>query len=918
MNAENARITLSMDKDWSFHLGNVDNHVGVSHNEVYGRAKAGACAGVPQSDFVCDDKWEIVNIPHDWSVKQPFDTNGSPSWGYKPKGVGWYRKSFYMLDEYKGKQLSLTFEGVAKNCVVYYNGSVLYRHFSAYEPFTVDITDRTLFGNTPNTLAVYVDATEWEGWWYEGAGIYRHIRLDVKSKVNIAENGIFVKPQLKKDKWVCEISADIQNCDYKDKSIRVLCEIINKQSGEKSAEYKFETFASAYAVTSKSVYLYIENPQLWDIDSPNLYECRISVLDGDKVLDNDSVNFGFRTIDFTPDKGFFLNGRNVKLFGTCNHQDHGGIGVAVPDSIHEYRISRLKEMGSNAYRCAHGMPHKELLDACDKLGMLVMDENRNFESSDECLGQLRTMVKRDRNHPSVIMYSIFNEEPLQSTPEGAKMAEKMSYEIRRLDDTRFVTGAMNGGVTEDDGCVNVLDVCGANYQIWTYEKFHEKFPDKCFIGSETTSTFAVRDCYKTDKSKNEISCYDENPADWGNTVRQTWAAILKNDFCAGGFMWTGFDYLGEPTPHVWPSVSSFFGMMDICGFPKDAYYLCQAIFKNEPVVHVLPHWNFKGHEGEIIRVMSHTNCEEAELFVNDKSHGKKKIVLTEQAYWEVPFEAGSLKLVGYNGGEKAGECVRETAGEAVKIKLVPYRDYMYDNGLDAIPVNIIAYDEQDREVTDAEFEVELTCEGGDIIGTSNGNPNSHEDFTSSVRHLFHGKAQAVIQCKQNVNCLTLSGKCGKIKCEKLCVAIKQGIGIACVPSSAEIVLNSWRMSAKLLDEKPDVSVKFAESDMNSLEPVSFRGSTQEKFNGQKGKFALYRTTADIPEKINGKSPFLHFNSLCGDFEFYIDGEYYGHTQSWWGGTFDINLENMAGKREISVICKCEGDGAGICSTVVIR
>lgn len=921
MTEQVGRITLSMDMDWSFHLGEIDVGNDVSHGVVYGTAKAGACRGVPKSDFDARN-WETVNLPHDWSVKRKFDWNGSPSWGYKPKGTAWYRKAFFLPEDYSDKELSITFEGVAKNAAVYFNGSVIYRNFTAYAPFTVDITDRAHFGDSPNVIAVHVDANEWEGWWYEGAGIYRHVRLDVKSRINIAEDGIFVKPEKRGDKWIANISAELKNCGYEDSAALILCKIFDRATGEQKAEYKFRTEISAYSSKTKFIKLLIEEPKLWDIDEPNLYTCEISVLsaEDETVLDNAKTDFGFRTIRFDNEKGFFLNGRNVKLFGTCNHQDHGGIGVAVPDSIHEYRIGRLKEMGCNAYRCAHGMPHRELLDACDRMGMLVMDENRSFETSEECLGQLRKMVVRDRNHPSVIMYSIFNEEPLQSSPEGARMARRMSYEIRRLDDSRFVTGAMNGGVLDDDGAVLVLDVAGANYQMWTYEQFHKKYPDRCFVGSETTSTFSVRDCYKTDMSRNEISCYDEDPAGWGNTVRDTWDVILKNEFAAGGFMWTGFDYLGEPTPFTYPSVSSFFGMMDICGFAKDGYYLCQAIFKDEPVVHVLPHWNRSWKEGEIVRVMSHTNCEEAELFVNGRSCGRQKIELTKQAYWNVPYEPGELKLVGYNGGKAVGEDVRVTAGEVYEVRLEPWRDHMYGGGDDAIPVNLVAYDRYGNEVTDAEFAVTLECEGGEILGTSNGDPNCHEEFTSNIRSLFHGKAQAVIRCNMGVKSLTLRAKCGNIKCNELCVKVLDGESKAYVPSVKEQYLTDWKMTAELSDSAPDPRMEFLGSDMNSLEPVSIADGGQTKFRGRKDMYALYRTRAVIPCEINGKRPTLHFNSVWGECAVYIGGELIGKGDGEWAYPLDCPIESaMTGEKEITVVVKSRNEyGAGICSSVVIR
>lgn len=915
MSFSNERITRSMDKDWSFHLGDIPLHLGVDHGTIYGLAKAGACRGVPAADFNAGD-WETVTLPHDWSVKREFDKNGSPSWGYKPKGKAWYRKAFYLPKEYDGRQLTITFEGVAKDCTVYFNGSLIAHNYSAYAPFTIDISDRAIFENAPNVLAVFVDADGWEGWWYEGAGIYRHVELTVKNKIHIAQYGVFVHPEFSDGKWSCPVEVEIENGDLSDKStadVLVSCEIIDCENGEIAAAVSKEV--SVCSGAEVTLYPEIPDPKLWDIDNPDLYVCRVWL---DNGSDGEEVKFGFRTIAFDAEKGFFLNGRSLKIFGTCNHQDHGGVGVAVPDALHEYRISRLKEMGSNAYRCAHGMPPKKLLDCCDRMGMLVMDENRNFETSEQGLSELRKMVLRDRNHPSVIMYSIFNEEPLQGTAQGGKMARRMRDEIKRLDSSRFVTGAMNGGILESDGAADILDVCGINYQMWDYDEFHKKFPGQPALGSETTSTFSIRGCYKTDRANNVISCYDEDPADWGDNVRRTWDVLLNREWAAGGFMWTGFDYLGEPTPFEYPSVSSFFGMMDICGFAKDAFYLCQAIFKDEPVCHVLPHWNWRGREGEVIRVMSHTNCEEAELFLNGKSLGRKEIKLTEQAFWDVVFEPGEIKLVGYNGGKAAAECVRETTGEAVEIRIEPWKNAVYNDGIDAIPVNFIAYDAQGREVPDFNGKIKISCDGGEIIGTSNGDPNCHEEFTSSERSLFNGKAQAIVRCKAGTENLTLRADCGIVNCNSIGFDVLHRQGCDAIESVSEIFVVGWKMSAVLSDEKPDPNIVISDTDMNTMEAVSVSGGAPEKFGNSQGKYALYRTRCFLPAEINDKKPSLYFHQLWGKCEVYVGGKLAAECDHEWGYALEVPMDGDAGKKEISVVVQSNNIGAGICSSVVIR
>lgn len=908
-----------MDEDWSFHLGEVNIKIGNSHGDIYGTSKAGSVKGPPQSDFdTSDTTWQTVNIPHDWSVRQPFDKAGAPSWGYKPKGCAWYRKCFYIPEEFKGKNIALDFDGVAKNTEVYLNGSLMKRNFTGYAPFTVDISDRAQYGLNMNTLAVFVDASQWEGWWYEGAGIYRHAWLVITNKIHVDKYGIFVHPEKADDYWNVNIDISVNNTEFSDEMITVQFGIISPDNKEiLTAEQ--EILAKSYCKTDVKFTEKYKNPLLWDIDSPNLYKCVVKVLKNGNEIDCDSANFGFRTISVDSKKGFFLNGKHVKLFGTCNHQDHGGIGVAVPDSIHEYRIQRLKDMGTNAYRCAHGMPHKELLDACDKLGMLVIDENRSFETSDEKLDELRKMVLRDRNHPSVIMYSIFNEEPLQGTSDGKIMAERMRHEIHLFDNTKFVTGAMNGSILEENGAAQAVDICGVNYQILDCDDFHNKFPDVPMVGSETTSTFGIRGCYETNRDKNEISSYDEDPADWGNTVRQTWDYALNRDFCLGAFMWTGFDYLGEPTPFVWPSVSSFFGMMDSCGFPKDAYYLCQAIFKQEPIVHVLPHWNWKGKEGENIRVMSHTNCNEAELFVNGKSFGKQTNQLTKQSYWNVPYEQGELKLVGYNDGVPAGECIRETTGDAVAVVIKPWRNYMFNDGKDAIPINFIALDNQGREVPDANFAITIKAKGGEFLGTCNGNPNCHEDFTSSVISLFNGRCQGILRCFNGSETLTVSIECDKINCKPLHLEIKYRDSLSYIETVKEMSINNWKVSAEIYDNKPDPFMVVNSTDNNSFEAVTVVNGSLAKMNDKIGKYILYRANINVPLNLNNYAPALKFHGLWGRCSIYIGDNLVKEVEHQWSGECTISLEGFTGKQTINVVVKSLSEyGAGITAAVVVR
>lgn len=915
------RVVLSMDKGWSFHLGDIEKTKEKTHSFIYNTSKAGACPGAPQEDYDARD-WSVVDLPHDWAIRQPFSEEGAADWGYKKAGKAWYRKVFAIPEKYRDKELTIEFEGIASHAVVYFNGSVMHRSFSAYTPFQIDISDRAHFGSRPNVLAVFVDADVWEGWWYEGAGIYRHVWLNVKNPVHIPQYGLSIcMEEIEDNIWKVNLYTNICNQTHRDVEVRISTTLVDPDQELEVNINNEGVVCEAGEESQVETEFTIEDPKVWDIEEPNIYEVITKVFIEDELVDSDKTVCGFRTIAMDPEKGFILNGRPVKLLGTCNHQDYGGVGVAVPDAIHEYRIERLKAMGSNAYRCAHGMPHKELLDACDKLGMLVIDENRNFETSEEGLEQLRTMVLRDRNHPSVIMYSIFNEEPLQGTEEGMRMAHTMREEILALDDSRFVTGAMHNGIDLECSAVDSLDVCGINYQTDLYDAFHEKYPNMPVFASETTSAFSVRSCYENDAEKNMISSYDDQPAEWGRTVRATWRDIMERDYMAGAFMWTGFDYLGEPTPHTWPSVSSYFGLMDTCGYAKDAFYMAKAIFSKKPVCHVLPHWNHRGREGKPIRVMSHTNCDEAELIVNRKSYGRRKVDLYEQVEWEVPYQPGYIELIGYMDGMKVAHDVKITTGDPVRLKIVPWHRGMYNDGRDAMPVNIYAVDENGRGVPDASFEVDISVEGGIILGTSNGDPTCHEDFASGHRSLFNGRCQAIVQAEQGATQMVISAVAPEVDFGSLMIPLSTRKSPVFVESIRQQYLTGWKMTSVLFDERPDVNMHVDDYDMNTWMDVQVDDKTGAPaiFEDQEGKYGIYRIRTRIPASINGNVPTLHFEGVWGECQVYVNGELRGESCHEWPAPMDVELQQRdTGTAEIRVLIRSINFGAGLHSKVVFR
>jgi len=561
MGASPGRQVLSLDEGWWFHLGDVVSPVPNTHIGAYMANKAGWSRGAAKVDYD-DSDWRSVDLPHDWAMEGKFDPANHVDAGFLPRGIGWYRRYFRLEGSQRGRYLALKFDGVATHCTVYFNGHLVHRHFCGYTPFVIDISDIANFGEQLNVIAVRVDATYMEGWWYEGAGIYRHVWLIDTGRPHVAMDGVYVHPRkVNQRNWEVTIETEVVGGHEYEAQHEVV-----GPSGEILARLSGPAVTQSFRAT---------DPQLWSLEERNLYEVRTRILCRGQIVDAVNTKFGFRTIRFDANDGFFLNDKPLKLKGTCNHQDHAGVGVAVPDSIHRFRIARLLEMGSNAYRCAHNPPATELLDACDELGMLVMDENRNFGSSPEHLSQLAAMVRRDRNHPSVILWSICNEEAIQGTPVAGNIARAMVQEVKRLDPSRPVTAAVSGGLLNDDGIVQALDVVGINYQLNMYDAFHAKYPNAPVLAAETHSTFATRGAKRSDRDKCVMAGDGREAAPWGASAQAMWDAVSSRPFMAGLFAWTGFDYRGEPTPFEWPCVSSFFGLMDTCGFEKELFYTHQ-------------------------------------------------------------------------------------------------------------------------------------------------------------------------------------------------------------------------------------------------------------------------------------------------------------------------------------------------------
>ncbi len=469
------------------------------------------------------------------------------------------------------------------------------------------------------------------------------------------------------------------------------------------------------------------------------------------AVDTYETEFGIRTVRFDADQGFFLNGKPVKIKGTCNHQDHAGVGAALPDRIQYYRIERLKQMGSNGYRSSHNLPTPELLDACDRLGMLVMDETRMMSSNPEGLSELERLIRRDRNHPSVVIWSLGNEEPEQGSDRGMRIVSTMKRLARRLDPTRVVTVAQNGGWGK--GISGVVDVFGCNYHDKDVDGYHRDHPQQPMMGSETASTVSTRGIYANDKVKGYVSAYDVNYPPWATTAENWWSIYDARPFLAGGFAWTGFDYRGEPTPYGWPCINSHFGIMDVCGFPKDNFYYYKAWWTEtpgvKPVLHLFPHWNWAGKEGQEIEVWCHSNLERVELFLNGKSVGSQNVTRDKHLMWKVPYAPGVLEARGFKGTAQVMSVKRETTGPAAGVVLRPDRKQISADGEDVSMVTVEVVDAQGRVVPIADNEVAFRVTGsGKLIGVGNGDPSSHESDKAEKRRAFNGLCMAIVQASK--------------------------------------------------------------------------------------------------------------------------------------------------------------------------
>lgn len=805
--AENLRIREDFGWGWMFHLGDFSSHE-MAENDS-------------------SSEWRSVDLPHDWSIEGSFskDNPATISGGALPGGIGWYKKIFTVDDADKARMFFIEFDGIYRNSEVWINGQYLGKRPYGYSSFRYNLTPHLNAGKKTNMLAVRVDNSQQpNSRWYSGSGIYRNVWLVKTDRVAVDHWGTYVTtPAVSEEAAVINIRTKVKNYSDTSNDVNLHTKIIDPD-GNMVAEISTNEKISAGSVNEFNQEIKVSNPSLWSVNQPSLYKAVSTVIANGNQTDLYETGFGIRTFSFDKDKGFILNGKPIKILGVCNHHDLGCLGAAINVRALERRLEMLKDMGANAIRTSHNPPSPELLDLCDRMGFLVMDEafdmwkiektpfDYHLDWDEWHVRDLSDMVLRDRNHPSVILWSIGNEIQEQYYPQGSDMAKELSGIVKSLDSTRPVISACNNPVPENSLLKSgSLDLIGFNYREKTWVDFHKNFPGKVFIATETTSALASRGHYdmpadeirvwpftfeqmmeavkkqdfsifnseanpfKGGNPDNTCSSYDNCHVPWGSTHEESWRLIKKYDFLSGLFIWTGFDYIGEPTPYNWPSRSSYFGIIDLAGFPKDAFYLYQSEWTDKPVLHILPHWNWEGREGQNIDVWVYTNCREVELFLNDKSLGKKSKASPDELHlaWSVPFEAGTLKAVGKFDGKPDMITEVKTADSPAKIMLKADRDTINAAGRDLSFVTVSITDKDGNLVPDADNLVNFNVTGpGSILAVDNGSQTSMESFQAPYRKAFNGLCLAVIKADKNKGEIKFEAKADGLQAVLLTITVK--------------------------------------------------------------------------------------------------------------------------------------------------
>ena len=793
MNAQNVRETIRLDDGWKFAFGNAadpkkDFGCGTEYFNYLTKANSIHNEGPYVANFN-DSTWQEVKVPHDWVTILPYADVASHSHGYKTVGykypetsVGWYRKTINIPACDLGKHIALQFDGIFRNARVWFNGFYMGTEPSGYATQVYDVTEYVNYGGD-NLICVRADATLEEGWFYEGAGIYRDAWLMKSAAVGVAPFGTFVYADLKQpyDKVTIYVETEVNNHSLTTQQCEVSHRLLDADGREVAkSESSTIMLRAKQTLNSQLLTLNLNTPHLWSPADPYLYKVETTVKVDGCVTDVYETTTGIRDVEFDADRGFLLNGQPLKLKGVNMHQDHAGVGAAIPDALQAWRIKQLKKMGCNAYRASHNPMTPALLDICDREGILVIDENRLTGINEEHLRLLERMIKRDRNHPSVILWSNGNEEwGMENTIQGTRIAAAMREYTHLLDPTRHSTIANAGGREMVKG----LDVVGFNYIVQNdVDNQKKNNPTWKIVGTEETTGCGTRGWYFKDEKYpgRMVSLNRTMEQNYENIIERGWKFYDERPWAAGLFYWTGFDYRGEPNPLSYPAHDSEFGILDYCGFPKDEAYYLKSWWTDEPVLYIFPHWNLQGHEGEEVEVWAYSNCDEVELTVNGKKLGRQPMPRNGHLKWKAVYQPGRVEATGYKNGKRILTKTIETTKAAAKVVLKADRHHIAADGQDMAIVNIELHDQKGRFVPNASPVLTFCLEGdASIIGCGNGDPSylgsDHPDkqpcHTFSIP-AFNGRAQVLIQSGKLPSTVTLKCTADGLKYGLLTITTK--------------------------------------------------------------------------------------------------------------------------------------------------
>lgn len=741
------RKIYNFDQDWRYHAETPSDHV---QSDGYGpmyvsakteRIKSGPAAyhhfDVANSwDFdheIPPEKWQNVTLPHDYIIRQtPDETKGS-SGGFFDYHNAWYRKHFRVDETMRGKRITLLFDAISGNSTIWLNGCLIRYNHCAYTPIEADISDYVYF-DRENVVSVYIDMSLIEGWWYRGAGIYRHTKLIVTDPLCVDLYGDYIFPiHINDDVWQVPIETSVRNDRYQDMSVELVHKIYDK-NGSVCAEYSVNGIAKAREIAQIKTVGEFSNPQLWDIDSPVLYTLLTEVRSNGKVYDLYETTFGFRTAEFDANSGFKLNGRTVKIKGVCAHQDFGLTGLAVPDNIFDYKIRMIKEMGANGYRASHYPHPPETMDALDKYGFLVLDEIRHFDSNEESMKQIEMTVKRDRNHPSVIFWSTGNEElRYHNLEQGISIQRAMSAQVKKFDPFRPITSAV--ARPKQAKVLPYMDIIGINYVVDELESIHNEFPNKPIVSTENCATPTSVGNYTGNHPEYGLLDARDYKSDKTMGRAATWKVIADNDWICGGYQWDAFEHRGEA---AFPKLCSASGAIDLYMRKKDAFYQNVSLWSAEPMVHLLPHWNYRGLEGRNICVWAYTNCSEVELYLNGTLIAKQPVPQYGHAEWEVPYAPGKLTAVGWKDGEAVVTETIQTSGEAYALRLCEETPYIHSQSNEMALISCSVVDRNGILVPDATPLVRFMADNGAVVSATGSANFDHTPPHHPERRMYAG------------------------------------------------------------------------------------------------------------------------------------------------------------------------------------